>query len=106
MHLLCQLLLLGLALPNRKLRAGLFLKFYNWLKLPLKLSEPNPTKFPSKIPILLAWWWPPEAHMYTDAEIVRHPQSYPTAARLPRASYGDDHFSWIILLNPHNSWQG
>ena len=40
----------GQTLPNRNLRAELFLKFYNWLTLPLKLSEPNPIKFPSKIP--------------------------------------------------------
>lgn len=45
-YLLSELLWLGQALPNRNQRAGLFLKFYNWLTPPLKHSETNLTKFP------------------------------------------------------------
>lgn len=44
-YLLPKPFLLGQALPNRNLQAGLFLKFYNWLIVPLKLSEPNPTMY-------------------------------------------------------------
>lgn len=106
MHLLSKLLLLGQALPSRKLRAGLFLKCPGWLTHPLELSEPNPTEFPRKISILLAQGCLPEAHIHTYAETQRYPHNRPLAARSLLACYCDNRFSWIILFNPRNSWEG
>ena len=59
-----------------------------------------------KIAILHTQWYLPETQMHTYAKAHIYPHSFPTTVGLQDARFCDNHFSWIISPNPHNSWKG